>query len=173
MTGSWLICLCLAQNSCSQQNIHLFCFVLSFRMHKLYWNVKALFTYLWWDYHTSLSWYSRTCGYIKKWRCLITATQIRCQLGHVLFMVDEVALGWVYCDYFGFPSQFSFHRLHQTHHLSSGAGTVGQLVADVPSGLSLTPPQEIKTTVIVTTGSFQSHFNSFMRRYAMASLNKL
>jgi hypothetical protein len=25
-------------------------------------------------------------------------------------------------------------------HLSSGAGTVGQLVADVPSGLSLTPP---------------------------------
>jgi hypothetical protein len=27
-----------------------------------------------------------------------------------------------------------------THHLSSGAGTVGQLVADVPNGLSLTPP---------------------------------
>jgi hypothetical protein len=27
-------------------------------------------------------------------------------------------------------------------HSSSGAGTVGQLVADVPSGLSLTPPQE-------------------------------
>jgi hypothetical protein len=27
-------------------------------------------------------------------------------------------------------------------HLSSGAGTRGQLVADVPSGLSLTPPQE-------------------------------
>jgi hypothetical protein len=27
-------------------------------------------------------------------------------------------------------------------HSSSGAGTIGQLVADVPSGLSLTPPQE-------------------------------
>jgi hypothetical protein len=26
---------------------------------------------------------------------------------------------------------------------SSGAGTIGQLVADVPSGLSLTPPQEL------------------------------
>jgi hypothetical protein len=29
---------------------------------------------------------------------------------------------------------------------SSGAGTIGQLVADVPSGLSLTPPQETKKT---------------------------
>jgi hypothetical protein len=29
-------------------------------------------------------------------------------------------------------------------HVLSGAGTTGQLVADVPSGLSLTPPQEIK-----------------------------
>jgi hypothetical protein len=28
-----------------------------------------------------------------------------------------------------------------THQLSSGAGTTGQLVADVPSGLSLTPSQ--------------------------------
>jgi hypothetical protein len=30
------------------------------------------------------------------------------------------------------------------HHLSSGAGAIGQLVADVPSGLRLTPPQETK-----------------------------
>jgi hypothetical protein len=30
------------------------------------------------------------------------------------------------------------------HHLSSGAGAIGQTVADVPSGLSLTPPQETK-----------------------------
>jgi hypothetical protein len=28
------------------------------------------------------------------------------------------------------------------HTSSSGAGTIGQLVADVPSGLRLTPPQE-------------------------------
>jgi hypothetical protein len=27
-------------------------------------------------------------------------------------------------------------------HLSSGADTIGQFVTDVPSGLSLTPPQE-------------------------------
>jgi hypothetical protein len=62
--------------------------------------------------------------------------------GHVGFMVDKVVLGQVFSECFGFPYQFSFHRLHHTHHLSSGAGTIDQLVADVPSGLSLTPPQE-------------------------------
>jgi hypothetical protein len=54
------------------------------------------------------------------------------------FVVDEVALGLVFSDYFGFPD--NSHSTH--HHLPSGAGTIGQLVADVPSGLSLTPPQE-------------------------------
>jgi hypothetical protein len=34
-------------------------------------------------------------------------------------------------------------------HLSSGAGTIRQLVADVPSGLSLTPPQETKTKALL------------------------
>jgi hypothetical protein len=29
-------------------------------------------------------------------------------------------------------------------HISPEAGTIGQLVADVPSGLSLTPPKESK-----------------------------
>jgi hypothetical protein len=54
--------------------------------------------------------------------------------------VDEVELGQVFSEYFGFPWQFSFHRLLQTHHLSSRNGTLGQTVSDVPSGLSLTPP---------------------------------
>jgi hypothetical protein len=57
---------------------------------------------------------------------------------HVGFVVDKMALGQVFCEYFGFPCQFSFHQLlHIHHHLSSGAGTVGQLAADVPSGLGL------------------------------------
>jgi hypothetical protein len=64
--------------------------------------------------------------------------------GHVGFVVDKVALGQVFSEYFCFPCQFSFHRLLHTHHLSTGAGTIGQMVADVPSGLSLTPPQETK-----------------------------
>jgi hypothetical protein len=55
-----------------------------------------------------------------------------------------VAIGQVFSEYFGFLCQFSFHRLLHTQHLTSGAGAVGQLMADVPSGLSLTPPQETK-----------------------------
>jgi hypothetical protein len=48
-------------------------------------------------------------------------------------------------EQYGLPCQFSFHRLlHNHHHLLSGSGTMGQIVPDVPSGLSLTPPQEIK-----------------------------
>jgi hypothetical protein len=71
------------------------------------------------------------------------------------FLVDAVALGQVYLEYFGFPCQFLFHRLLHIHdHLSSGAGTIGQLVADVPSGLSLTPPQE--TLIENSAGSLGS-----------------
>jgi hypothetical protein len=65
--------------------------------------------------------------------------------GHVGFMVHEMGLGHIF-RYFGFPCQFSFHRLLHTHHLSSGSGIVGQLVTDVPSGLILSPPQETKKT---------------------------
>jgi hypothetical protein len=60
------------------------------------------------------------------------------------FVVDKVALVQVLSEYFGFPCQFSFQRLLHTYHLSSGPGTIGQLVADVPTGLSLTPPRESK-----------------------------
>jgi hypothetical protein len=42
-----------------------------------------------------------------------------------------VALGQVFSKYFGFPCQFSFHRLLHTHHLSSGAGTIGQIVDSI------------------------------------------
>jgi hypothetical protein len=48
-----------------------------------------------------------------------------------------VALEQVFSEYFGFPCQFSFNQLFRTHHLSSVAGTIGQFVADVPSGLRL------------------------------------
>jgi hypothetical protein len=61
------------------------------------------------------------------------------------FVVDKVALVQVFSEYFGFPCQSSFHQLlHDHHHLSSGAGTIGQTVAAVPSGLSLTPLRIIK-----------------------------
>jgi hypothetical protein len=61
--------------------------------------------------------------------------------GHLEFVVDRVTLGQVFPGYFSFPCQF--HQMLQTH-LSSGAGTLGQFVSNVPSRLSLTPPHEIK-----------------------------
>jgi hypothetical protein len=68
------------------------------------------------------------------------------------FVVDKVALGQVFSEYFGFPCQSSFHQLLHNHpHLSSGVCTIGQLVADVPSELSLTPP--IIIIIIIITQS--------------------
>jgi hypothetical protein len=63
------------------------------------------------------------------------------------FVVDNVALGQVFSEYYGFSCQFSFHRLLHTLRLSSGA--IDQLVADVPSGFSLTPAQETKKKKMV------------------------
>jgi hypothetical protein len=59
------------------------------------------------------------------------------------FVVDKVDLWQVFYEYFGFPCQFSFQQMLQTH-LSFGAGTKGQLVDDVPRGFNLTPSHKIK-----------------------------
>jgi hypothetical protein len=41
---------------------------------------------------------------------------------------------------------------------SSGAGTIGQTVADVPSGLSLTPPQETKKNYLcLNSANFKAY----------------
>jgi hypothetical protein len=58
------------------------------------------------------------------------------------FVVDKVALGQVFSEYFGFPCPFSIHGLLHIHHLSSGAGTIGHLVTDVPSGVSTHPKKK-------------------------------
>jgi hypothetical protein len=43
------------------------------------------------------------------------------------FVVDKVALGQDFSENFGFPYQSLFHQfLHNHHHLSSGAGAIGQ-----------------------------------------------
>jgi hypothetical protein len=56
-----------------------------------------------------------------------------------IFVVDKVALGQVFSEYFGFPCQSSFQQLLHNHpHLSSGAGTVGQKWPQY-KGLSPTP----------------------------------
>jgi hypothetical protein len=46
---------------------------------------------------------------------------------HVGFVVDKVALGQIFSEYFSFPCHSSFYQfIHNHHHLSSGAGTIGQ-----------------------------------------------
>jgi hypothetical protein len=77
-------------------------------------------------------------------RRLPTATaRVRVQVRSCGICVEHNGIVAGFLRYFGFLWQFSFHRLLRLHHnLSSGAGSIGQLVADVPSGLSLTPPQE-------------------------------
>jgi hypothetical protein len=74
------------------------------------------------------------------------AAWVRAHFSYVGFFVNKVPFGEVFFEYFGFPCQFSFYRLLRIHHhLSSGAGTIDQLVADVPSGLSLTlHPKKLK-----------------------------
>jgi hypothetical protein len=65
----------------------------------------------------------------------------------VAFVVDKMPLWQVFSKYFGFSCQFLFHQiLHNI--LSSGAGKIGQLEADVPSGLGLTSPHEIKKILL-------------------------
>jgi hypothetical protein len=53
-------------------------------------------------------------------RWLPTASAgVRARSGHVEFVVDNVALGQVFFEYFGFPCQLSFHQfLH--HHNNPG-----------------------------------------------------
>jgi hypothetical protein len=36
-------------------------------------------------------------------------------LGHVAFVIDEVSLGKILFEHFGFPYHLSFHRLLNTH----------------------------------------------------------
>jgi hypothetical protein len=66
---------------------------------------------------------------------------LRPRSGHVRFEVDKVALVQISSEYFGFSCQFIFPQMLHTH-VSSGAGTIGQLVAEVSSELSITLPHE-------------------------------
>jgi hypothetical protein len=72
-----------------------------------------------------------------------------------------VTLKRVFSEYFGFPCQFSFYNLLHTH-LSPAAGTLGQLVAGVPSGFSLTLSEEMKNKYVK---SFKTIFTNRCREF--------
>jgi hypothetical protein len=59
------------------------------------------------------------------------------------FVVDKVALGQVFSEYFGFPCHYLFHQLLLNHHPHIIWGWYNNL-AEVPSGLSLTLLRIIK-----------------------------
>jgi hypothetical protein len=63
--------------------------------------------------------------------------------------MDRVALGQVFSQYFGFPLPILIPPIA----LHSSPVIIGQIVADVSSGLSLTPLQEI---IIKGTHSYRS-----------------
>jgi hypothetical protein len=76
------------------------------------------------------------------------------------FVVDKAALGQVFSDY----------PVCLTHNYpSTGAGTIGQTVADVASGLSLAPPQRNKKSCIVINFPIEA-FRTF-KRHAGSELN--
>jgi hypothetical protein len=59
----------------------------------------------------------------------------------VRFVVKKVELRQVSSDDLGFL-RHRFHRLLHAYNLSYGAGTIGQIVIDIPSLLSLTASEE-------------------------------
>jgi hypothetical protein len=64
--------------------------------------------------------------------------------GHVWgFLWWKLWHGEVFFVYFGFPCYFPFLQMLHTH-LSSGAYTIGQIEADIPSGLRPIAPHESK-----------------------------
>jgi hypothetical protein len=76
----------------------------------------------------------------------------------------KVASGQVFSEYFGFPCH-SFHQILHPHN-HPGAGTIGQWVADVPSGPSLDSPP---TMQIKKKGRKQRTLLEFVTRKLLKS----
>jgi hypothetical protein len=74
------------------------------------------------------------------------AAQVRAQVKSCWICGGQSGTGTGFLRVLRFPLQILIPpTAPHSSSISSGAGTIGQLVADVPSGLSLTPSQETKT----------------------------
>jgi hypothetical protein len=72
-------------------------------------------------------------------------------------MVDKVAVGQVFSEYFGFPCQSSFQQfLHDHHHLSA-AGTVGHI------GLEIMQLQNI------VIADFKNNLKSYIQEHQIST----
>jgi hypothetical protein len=96
-----------------------------------------------------------------EWRGWAIAQAVTCHLPTTVTRVWFQVKSWGICGgqsgtgqvsfkNLRFPCQFSFHQMVHTH-LSSGPGTVGQLVADVP------PPPPQKTRTEMKTKRWHKH----------------
>jgi hypothetical protein len=85
----------------------------------------------------------RAIAQVVSHRLPIAAAQVQSKVKSRGIRGGKMALGQVFFEHFISLCQYSFRQIRHTH-LSSRAGTVGQLMADVPSGLGLVPHQKIK-----------------------------
>jgi hypothetical protein len=89
------------------------------------------------------------------------------------FVVDKVVLGQVSSEYLSFLCQFSFIEMFHSN-LSSRAGTIDQLVANVPSGLSLTLPHpKRKNPSIAMFNDINIRTNDLTEKQKIKELNNL
>jgi hypothetical protein len=56
-----------------------------------------------------------TAQAVSRWFPTVAA-RVRVRAEHVGFVVDKVALGQVFFEYFGFPCQSSFHQFLNLHN---------------------------------------------------------
>jgi hypothetical protein len=77
----------------------------------------------------------------------MAAAWVRAQSGHMIFVVDKVALGRVFSEHFGFPCQSSFHQILHPHNHPGHVQWI-KLVAD-PVGLHH-PLYKIKKKLMLT-----------------------
>jgi hypothetical protein len=66
-----------------------------------------------------------------------TAAQVRAQVWHVGFVVEKMAPGQVFSEYFGFPCQPHFIPPTSPSSQSTGTGIIGQYMATVRRGPSM------------------------------------
>jgi hypothetical protein len=71
-------------------------------------------------------------------RCLpASAARVRPRVWQVGFVVDKMALGQAFSEYFGFPCQTHFIPPTSPSSQSPWTGTIGQYMAAVPRGPSM------------------------------------
>jgi hypothetical protein len=97
-------------------------------------------------------------------RCLPTAAaRVRARVWQVGFVVDKMASGQVFSEYFDFPCQPYFIPPTSSSPQSPGTGTIGQVLAAVPRGPSMDSISQLKKKlfkITLYTTYFHRHWSS-------------